>query len=225
MSIRKYAWNINQNVPFVYHHLYESERWCRKPQCTWTSEFSMFLWKEDDDAPQVDARHLFQTYLSATFMSKRLKANIWLFGVSVPWFSNQCCQDEYRLGFADLMPPWWRNLIAVERCMWLPPSRFLLKSNKRESQMLPKHCSHGWSSFVMQSFSGAQPWGYCQMGGQRSLPGRKFPFRRLAHWAIEHCSDHYVFVYNFKQEYLGFVIAIGDAVKGKKLTDEVKVLR
>ena len=35
---------------------------------------------------------------------------------------------------------------------------------------------------------------------------------------------HYVFVYNFKQEYLGFVIAIGDAVKGKKLTDEVRVL-
>ena len=28
----------------------------------------MFLWKEDDDAPEVDARHLFQTYLSATLI-------------------------------------------------------------------------------------------------------------------------------------------------------------
>ena len=45
-------------------------------------------------------------------------------------------------------------------------------------------------------------------------------------WLTEQLSiAHYVFVYNFKQEYLGFVIAIGDAVKGKKLTDEVKVLR
>ena len=188
----------------IFDVLVERRRWCSRSWCAALIPDVSFCYIDRNDWRQI----------------------FWLFRVSVPWFSNKCCQDDCRLGFADLMPPWWRNLIAVERCMWLPPSRFLLKSNKikRESQMLPKHCSHGWSSFVMQSFSGAQPWGYCQMGGQRSLPGRKFPFRRLAHWAIEHCSDHYVFVYNFKQEYLGFVIAIGDAVKGKKLTDVVRVL-
>ena len=48
------------------------------------------------------------------------------------------------------------------------------------------------------------------MGGKRSIPGK------LIEFSVRNLNI-------FVKEYLGFIIAIGDAVKGRKLTDEVKV--
>ena len=48
------------------------------------------------------------------------------------------------------------------------------------------------------------------MGGKRSIPGKLVEFSVIN---LNICV----------KEYLGFIIAIGDAVKGRKLTDEVKV--
>ena len=92
----------------IFDVLVERRRWCSPSWCAALIPDVSFCYIDRNDWRQI----------------------FWLFRVSVPWFSNKCCQDDCRLGFADLMPPWWRNLIAVERCMWLPPSRFLLKSNK-----------------------------------------------------------------------------------------------
>ena len=48
------------------------------------------------------------------------------------------------------------------------------------------------------------------MGGKRSIPGK------LIEFSVINLNIFCV------KEYLGFIIAIGDAVKGRKLTDEVR---